>query len=79
MLSPAAVIPKAPRIRDAYVLHLFRLQHLGEPCQECELRPGIHVHHKVYRSKGGGDIPSNLAWLCGICHDAAHGIVRVDL
>lgn len=65
------------RVRDIHALSAFRLEHLGEPCEECELRAGIHVHHKVFRSRGGGDLPSNLAWLCGVCHDAAHGIRRV--
>lgn len=60
--------------RDADLLARFRLEHIGEPCEDCELRPGIHVHHRKFRSKLGSDEDSNLAWLCGPCHDAAHGV-----
>ena len=67
----------AARVKDPDALFRFRLEHLHEPCETCEQRAGIHVHHKVFRSQGGGDVPSNLAWLCGVCHDAAHGIRRV--
>jgi len=66
------MLPKAPRIRDEYVLHLFRLQHLGEPCEACELRPGVDPHHRIYRSQGGGDVAENLMWLCRPCHDDVH-------
>ncbi len=65
--------PRPPkRIRDRYVLHLFRLQHLGEPCDFCELRPGVDAHHVVFRSRGGDDEASNLRWLCRSCHDDIH-------
>lgn len=40
----------------------------------CEARPGVHVHHRVFRSQGGSDIPENLQWLCHVCHDSVHGI-----
>ena len=68
---------KEPRVKDPDALARFRLEHLGEPCETCESRRGIHVHHKVFRSRGGGDVEENLAWLCWVCHDAAHGIRRV--
>lgn len=32
----------------------------------------MHVHHKVFRSKGGTDAPSNLITLCETCHNALH-------
>ncbi len=67
--------PRPPkRVRDANVLKAFRLEMQGEPCQDCELRPGVHVHHVVFRSQSGNDERSNLAWLCAACHDARHGI-----
>lgn len=70
--------PKPPRrIRDPELLKRFRLEHAGEPCDSCELRPGIHVHHRKLRSQGGSDVESNLRWLCGFCHDTAHGIRSV--
>lgn len=60
------------RLRDKYVLELFRLAHLGEPCEQCERRPGTDAHHRVYRSQGGDDHPDNLAWLCRTCHRDLH-------
>ena len=65
------------RIRDPELLRHFRLEMAGEPCERCELRPGIHVHHRKFRSQGGDDLESNLLWLCGTCHDEVHGIHRV--
>ena len=62
----------AARIRDAYVLHLFRLEHLGEPCDVCELRPGTQIHHKTFRSQGGNDEVQNLLWICHLCHADVH-------
>ncbi len=61
-------------VKDVDALRRFRLQHLGEPCDDCELRPGAHVHHVIFRSQSGDDKPENLAWLCQPCHDARHGL-----
>jgi 5-methylcytosine-specific restriction endonuclease McrA len=66
-----------PRIKDQYAMHLFRLEHLGEPCDICELRPGSQVHHKVFRSQGGNDEAANLLWVCHLCHDDVHA-GRID-
>ncbi len=68
---------KRPRVKDPDALKRFRLAHINEPCDHCEMRPGVHVHHHVFRSQGGGDVDSNLRWLCGACHDEAHGIRSV--
>jgi len=65
---------KRPRVKDPDALKRFRLAHVGEPCDMCERRIGIHVHHRVFRSQGGGDVEENLHWLCGYCHDQAHGV-----
>lgn len=65
-----------PRIKDPDAIARFRLEHLGEPCADCELRTGIHAHHRIFRSQLGSDVDSNLIWLCGPCHDARHGITR---
>ena len=62
------------RIKDRDALTRFRLAHLNEPCEACELRPGIHVHHEKFRSQSGDDVEENFRWLCGICHDQKHGI-----
>ena len=42
-------------------------------CQLCGQTGVIQVHHIIYRSHGGGDIPDNLISLCLSCHDDAHG------
>ena len=70
--------PKPPRrIRDREAIRRFRLEHRGEPCEDCELRQGIHAHHRVFRSQGGNDTAESLMWLCGACHDKRHGIESV--
>jgi 5-methylcytosine-specific restriction endonuclease McrA len=61
-------------VRDPELLRRFRADHLYELCYMCGMRPGIHVHHRVKRSQGGSDVPENLVWLCGGCHDGEHGI-----
>jgi 5-methylcytosine-specific restriction endonuclease McrA len=67
--------PRPPkRVRDVNVLKAFRLEMAGEPCSDCELRPGVHVHHIRFRSHSGDDSRENLAWLCLTCHQARHGI-----
>lgn len=35
--------------------------------------PGMHVHHRVYRSHGGTNRPSNLVTLCPYHHQLIHG------
>ena len=65
------------RIRDPEAIRRFRLEHLGEPCEACDQRPGISAHHRIFRGRGGDDIESNLIWLCGSCHDREHGIRSV--
>jgi 5-methylcytosine-specific restriction endonuclease McrA len=64
----------AKRVRDPEALKRFRQEQQYELCWGCSMRPGIHVHHRIHRSQGGGDVPENLVWLCGACHDSAHGI-----
>jgi 5-methylcytosine-specific restriction endonuclease McrA len=65
--------PKPPkRVRDPEALKRFRLEHANEPCDMCEMRVGVDSHHRVYRSRGGSDVPENLVWLCRPCHDDIH-------
>jgi len=64
-------------VRNPDLLKEFRMQHILEPCEVCEMRVGIHVHHRVFRSQGGGDEWENLQWLCSSCHSGAHGIREV--
>lgn len=53
----------AKRIKDPAALKRFRLMHSGETCEGCGESPGIHVHHRKFRSQGGDDVPGNLSWL----------------
>ena len=43
----------------------------GEPLCPCGKRAN-HIHHIVFRSRGGTDDLSNLIGLCESCHDRAH-------
>ena len=67
----------AKRVRDPEALRRFRLEQQNELCWLCDRRPGVHVHHRIHRSQGGGDVPENLVWLCGACHDHEHDITSV--
>lgn len=52
----------------AYVLHRD-----GYQCQMCKTKNGkLHVHHIVFRSKGGTNSPDNLIVLCKSCHEKLH-------
>ncbi len=57
---------------DPEAIVRFRLRMLGEPCEVCELRPGAHVHHVKFRSRGGDDVEENFLWVCVEC-DSDHG------
>ncbi len=46
----------------------------GLPCELCEQRLGVALHHKKFRSQSGDDSRENLIWLCKPCHDFAHGL-----
>ena len=46
-------------------------------CQVCQRGgPGLHVHHIVYRSRGGTNAMSNLITLCPTCHRSVHARKR---
>lgn len=52
----------------AYVLHRD-----GHQCQKCKTKKGkMHVHHIVFKSNGGTNMPSNLITLCESCHEKLH-------
>ncbi len=53
------------------------MNHFTFKCDVCsDPFPSIHrhVHHKVPKSLGGTDDPSNLANLCPQCHDLLHNV-----
>lgn len=42
-------------------------------CQKCKIKKvKLHVHHIIFRSKGGSDSPENLVVLCLNCHKKIH-------
>jgi len=59
----ASDFKRPKRIKDPGALRRFRLLHLNEPCEICEMRMGVDPHHVQYRSRGGDDTPENLLWL----------------
>ena len=71
--------PKPPsRKIDRGLASRLRLEYANEPCQMCERRPGVHLHHVKFRSQGGDDARDNLRWLCIHCHEEAHGIRSIE-
>ena len=64
----------AKRIKDPALMKRLHLELEGEPCDRDCGRIGVALHHKVFRSHGGGDTRDNLEWLCRFHHDSAHGL-----
>ena len=65
------MIPKNKRIVNKKAQKLYANDYLI--CEKCLKRNSVDVHHIVYKSAGGSDIPSNFIALCRLCHDWAHG------
>ena len=65
---------KRSRVIDPLAIEAARKPY----CQHCGITGcWISVHHIVYRSQGGGDVPENLISLCdgpgsNQCHGQAH-------
>jgi 5-methylcytosine-specific restriction endonuclease McrA len=55
----------------AYVLHRdgYRCRSRQQGVQHSKK---LHIHHIVFRIRGGSDAPSNLITLCERCHDGLH-------
>lgn len=51
-------------------------------CVGCGVRRAEHMHHVIYRSRGGTDTVDNTAPLCSRCHVAVHAkrlrLVKTD-
>lgn len=63
----------AARVKDPIALRRFRLEHISEPCERCQIRMGSEVHHRIFRSQGGSDVDDGtLEWLCLPCHRGIH-------
>ena len=41
-------------------------------CRHCGRRNGLHIHHIIFRSRGGQDELCNLITICYCCHDKVH-------
>jgi RNA-directed DNA polymerase len=41
-------------------------------CRCCATPDKVDVHHIRFRSRGGDDVPQNLAVLCRVCHAEIH-------
>jgi 5-methylcytosine-specific restriction endonuclease McrA len=41
-------------------------------CTKCGRKSNLHLHHIIYRSKGGGNELDNLITLCRYCHKETH-------
>ncbi len=58
-----------------YNVKAYVLDRDGYKCQRCKGKSKdkkLHVHHIIWRSKGGTDEPKNLIVLCSKCHDELH-------
>jgi hypothetical protein len=65
---------KGPQL-GYYNVKAFVLHRDGYTCQsgrKMKHSAKLHVHHKVFRSQGGTDAPSNLITLCETCHNDLH-------
>lgn len=59
--------------KDFYNLKAYILNRDSYTCQKCKATKGkLHVHHIIYKSKGGTDAPNNLVTLCENCHENLH-------
>lgn len=56
-----------------YNVKAYVLDRDNYECQKCKIKNGkLHVHHIVFRSKGGTNSPDNLITLCESCHEKLH-------
>ena len=46
-------------------------------CQVCGAE-AVDIHHVIYKSQGGKDVPDNLIALCKYHHDKEHGLRRIN-
>jgi 5-methylcytosine-specific restriction endonuclease McrA len=64
--------PKKPKNPMPEALRDAVIASDGGRCRRCRTSDGLHVHHIVYRSQGGGHVAENLITLCYTCHDVVH-------
>ena len=66
-LPPGEVAGDLPVETERKVLALG-----GRSCANCGRRLGLHVHHIIFRSRGGANDLPNLICACARCHEAVH-------
>lgn len=60
-------------LKDFYNIKAYILHRDSYKCQKCKKKNlKLHIHHKVFRSKGGSNSPDNLITLCKQCHEDLH-------
>ena len=53
------------------------MERCGGICEGCGQKPATELHHRKYRSRGGGHEVSNLIYLCGWGnHTGDHGVAH---
>ena len=62
--------PKRKIFRDKEMVKRYGLD--NPRCERCGA-VAVDVHHIIFRSQGGSDMPINLISLCRSCHEMAHG------
>lgn len=64
--------PKSKPIRDKALYNQYRERSQGALCEYCKSDYAVDVHHIIFKSRGGSDLPINLIALCRECHNRAH-------
>ena len=69
--------------KDFYNVKTYILHRDNYTCQHCKGKlkdQKLHVHHIIFKSKGGTDKPDNLIVLCETCHDKLHkGKIKLNI
>lgn len=55
-----------------YILHRDNHKCQNPNCKNKDKNPILEIHHIIFESNGGTDIPSNLITLCNKCHTPAN-------
>lgn len=53
----------------------WALDRAGHHCQICPSADGLEVHHRTY-ARVGKELPTDLAVLCGDCHEHFHSAME---
>jgi hypothetical protein len=66
-LPPGEVAGDVPADKERGVLALN-----GRQCAKCGRRLGLHIHHIIFRSRGGSNTYPKMICVCRGCHEAVH-------